>query len=106
MGFKIRDDYAEDDQIREVSMHSYQEHLNNLCQGKVVGGDLLKYFCWDFFHDGQIEEIAFRNGTAEVQMKIICPNIKRKTKTGISNTLMFLSFAYSKMSHISSLKEL
>jgi hypothetical protein len=81
MGFFIRSDY-EDDQIRQASMLSYQEHLKKLCQGKVVGGDLLKYFYWDFFHDGQIEEIVLRNGTTDVQMKIVCPNIKRKTKAG------------------------
>ena len=81
MGFRIRSDY-EDDQIRETSMLAYQEHLKKLCQGELVGGDLLRYFYWDFFHDGWIEEIVFRNGTAEVQVKIVCPNIKRKTKDG------------------------
>jgi hypothetical protein len=81
MGFRIRSDY-EDDQIREASMQAYQEHLKKLCQGELISGDLLRYFYLDFFHDGWIEEIVFRNGTTEVQVKIVCPNIKRKTKDG------------------------
>lgn len=81
MGFRIRRDY-DDDKLYEASMRAYREYLDKLCQMKVVAGDLRKYFYWDFFHDGKIEQIVFRNGTAEVQMTIICPNIKRKTKDG------------------------
>jgi len=81
MGFRIRSD-SDDDEIYEASMRAYREHLNKLSQDKAVGSDLRQYFYWDFFHDGWIEEIVFRNGTAEVQMEIVCPNIKRRTKNG------------------------
>lgn len=79
MGFRIRSDSG-NQEIYEASMQRYQAHLDKLCQDKALGNDLRRYFYSDFFHDGAIEEIVFPNGTAEVQMKIVCPNIKKKTK--------------------------
>ncbi len=77
MGFRIKSD-SDDEKQYEASMKVYRKHL--LKFDKNADDHLWKFFYWDFFHDGWIEEITFRNGADEVLMKITCPNIQRRKK--------------------------
>jgi len=73
MGYKIRvNDDAEnyDEQIQK-----YKEHLAQFNKRKNT--DLWKYFYWDFFHDGDIEDIHFTRGSRQIAFHMSCPNIKR-----------------------------
>jgi hypothetical protein len=68
MGFRIRS---------ESSNNAYLNHLEKYDKSNHT--DLWRFFYWDFFHDGIINEISFQNGADEVIIDITCPNIKRKT---------------------------
>ncbi|WP_027360594.1 hypothetical protein [Desulforegula conservatrix] len=71
MTFKIRTD-ADD-----LYESAYREHLSRFPKRNHT--DLWRYFYWDFFHDGQIRDIIFRDGADKLIIEISCPNIRRKT---------------------------
>jgi len=80
MGFKIRTDNegSNDKERYETSIAAYRKHLEKF--DKRSNTDLWRYFYWDFFHDGCIQDISLRNGADELIIEITCPNIKRRTK--------------------------
>jgi hypothetical protein len=86
MAFKIR---TEGGDLYESAEKAYREHLSKFSKRNHT--HLWRYFYWDFFHDGQIGDIVFRNGTDNLIIDITCPNIKRKT-SGIDFEYTEVSF--------------
>jgi hypothetical protein len=72
MIYKIRSSVTDHDPEKDAS---YRKHLKQF--NKRNDGDLWRFFYWDFFHDGVIENINFSPGLTEFSFEIWCPNIKR-----------------------------
>lgn len=72
MAFKIRN-FNEEYEPKEKL---YREHLEKISKNE--NSDLWKFFYWDTFHDGHIEEITFGDGLKDVILHISCPNIKKR----------------------------
>lgn len=73
MNYRIRSSVTENATEKDAT---YRLHLKKY--DKSNESDLWRYFYWDFFHDGSVENISFSSGLREVSFEIECPNIKRK----------------------------
>lgn len=73
MGFKFKTNKSGNFEAQE---EAYYDHLSKYDMKS--HRDLWRYFYYDFFHDGVIEEIILKKGTSELIFKLNCPNIKRK----------------------------
>lgn len=73
MGFVIRSD---DPEIFNEQEKLYRIHLEKFDKSNL--NHLWRYFYYDFFHDGEIKEIKFKNGACNVSFLISSPNIERR----------------------------
>ncbi len=83
MSFRIIEtkwDSAEDGERIEESYKAYREHMAKYLD--TPNTELLKFFYWDFFHDGWIDYIKMQDDFKNVEMKITCPNVKRVKDDG------------------------
>ena len=76
MAFRIR---STDENSCKTADIAYREHLEEFSKRDHT---LWEYFYWDFFHDGTIDDITFRNGSDELAFVINCPNIQRRRPNG------------------------
>ncbi|HEY6873935.1 MAG TPA: hypothetical protein VI298_14515 [Geobacteraceae bacterium] len=72
MIYKIRSSVTDHDPGKDAA---YRTHLRKY--DKKNDTALWRYFYWDFFHDGVIENIKFSPDLSEASFEIWCPNIKR-----------------------------
>lgn len=77
---KTERDSAEDGETIPESYKVYRKHMKKYLD--TACSDLLKFFYWDFFHDGWIDYITIQKDFKTVEMKITCPNIQRQKDDG------------------------
>ena len=75
MQFKIRDLDSDDVGVFGAADARYRAHLERF--KKSTSGDLWKFFYWDFFHDGYIDQIALEDGGTKLRLHIESTNIRR-----------------------------
>lgn len=78
MDFKIRNlDFGNKSESQKAD-YAYRKHLEQFQES--LNSDLWKFFYYDFFHDGYIEQFQIEDNMRTVKFKIDSPNIKRKQK--------------------------
>ena len=80
--FRIRIVDMDSDEYDDLanSDRAYRQHLEKYLD--IPNTDLLKYFYYDFFHDGCIDSLQFTKDCKSVEMKITCPNIEQRQEDG------------------------
>ncbi|MDA8429854.1 MAG: hypothetical protein M0T70_11425 [Geobacteraceae bacterium] len=74
--FRIKNIHSEDDKEVADSFNSYFSHLKSL---NLKNEDaLLKFFGYDFFHDGDIYDLKIFDGNRDVTFKIDALNIRTR----------------------------
>lgn len=74
--FRIKNIHSEDDKQVADSFDSYYFHLKSLNLNNEDA--LLKFFGYDFFHDGDIYDLKIFNGNRDVTFKVDALNIRTK----------------------------
>ena len=72
--FRIRTSDAEDPDY-ELKDQDYRTHLRGL--GLSPDSDLLRFFGWDFFHDGDLSNLALSDDGKRLAIKAEGPNFRR-----------------------------